>query len=98
MDNVSPEVRVVDHDQLSRYELLVDDQLAAVAIYQRQQEGIVFSYTELMSGFEGRHLGDRLAAGALDDIREQGLTVRKIHCPFIGTFIEDHPEYATLVA
>jgi len=90
-------VRVIDHDQLSRYELRVDGQLAAVAIYQRRRDEIAFSYAELMRGFEGRDLGEVLAAGALDDVRRLGIVVTA-SCPFIGSFIEDHPDYANLLA
>ncbi len=87
---------VVDDVSLSCYELHVDAELAAAASYRREPGRIVFTYTELMPGFEGRGLGQRLASGALDDAREQGLTV-VARCPFISTFIEDHPEYADLL-
>ncbi len=89
-----PNLRVIDHDQMNRYELRVDGRLAAVAIYRREDDRIAFTYTELMRGFEGRRLGDVLAACALEDVRRRGAQLGDVSCPFIGAFIEDHPEYA----
>jgi hypothetical protein len=42
-------------------------------------------------------VGGRLVAGALDDVRERGLTVT-VYCRFANAYIQRHPEYADLVA
>jgi predicted GNAT family acetyltransferase len=45
---------------------------------------------------EGRGLGSRLVAGALDDIRARGLRAVPL-CPFAAAYARRHPEYADLV-
>jgi predicted GNAT family acetyltransferase len=90
------EITVSDNADLHRYELLVGGQLAALASYVREPGSIVFIYTELMAGFEGRGLGQRLAHGALSEIRDQRLIVTP-RCAFMSTYIEDHREFAELL-
>jgi uncharacterized protein len=88
---------VVHIPEASRYELRIGDQLAGVAAYRRRNGRIAFTHTEVDESLEGRGFGSRLAAGALDDAREQGLDVVPL-CPFISYVIERHPEYRDLVA
>jgi uncharacterized protein len=89
-------ITIADDPSVNRYELLVDGELAATATYLLVPGRIVFSYTELMPGFEGRGLGQQLASAVLDDVRKRGLAV-VARCPFFSTFIEDHPGYRDLV-
>jgi predicted GNAT family acetyltransferase len=91
-------VRVVDNPAGSRYEVYVDgDLLAGFAQYERDGERIMFFHTEVDPSFEGRGLGSRLAAGALDDARARGLRLSS-RCPFISRFLSEHREYDDLVA
>src|SRR5439155_23952305 len=46
--------------------------------------------------FEGRGLGTRLIAGALDDIRARGLELIPT-CPFVRAYLRRHPEQRDLV-
>jgi predicted GNAT family acetyltransferase len=46
---------------------------------------------------EGKGVGSQLVEGALEDIRGRGLSVTVV-CPFIGTYLRRHPEYADVVA
>jgi predicted GNAT family acetyltransferase len=89
-------ISVADDPSADRYELLIDGELAATANYRLTSGKIVFLYTELMAGFEGRGLGQQLASAVLDDVRTRGLVV-VARCPFFSTFIEDHPDYGDLV-
>ena len=90
------QVRIVDRPEARRYEALVDDRLAGYAEYQKLPGRIVFIHTEVAAEFEGRGVGSRLAAGALDDVRARGLGVTA-KCPFIAAYIRRHPEYADLL-
>jgi predicted GNAT family acetyltransferase len=92
-----PPVLVADNPGASRYEIRVGDQLAGFADYQIKPGGIVITHTETDPTFKGRGLGTRLAAGALDDLRRRHLTVTP-RCPFMAKFIDEHPDYADLVA
>jgi uncharacterized protein len=89
-------ITVADDVRSNRYELRVNGELAAAATYQLVPGRIVFRYTELMPGFEGQRLGGQLAGLALADIRRRGLRVVP-RCPFIATYIEDHPDYRDLL-
>lgn len=91
------DVQVADNHERRRYEALVDGEVAG-ASYYRDGDGVrVLTHTEVADEFEGRGVGSRLIAGALDDIRTRGLRVRPL-CPFAAAYVERHPEYADLVA
>jgi predicted GNAT family acetyltransferase len=89
---------VRDHKPASRYEIIIDRQLAGVAVYERRPGRIVFVHTEISPEFKGRGLADRLATWALDDVRTRGEEKVIARCPFIAGFIGRHPEYADLLA
>ncbi len=88
--------RVVDNPEHSRFEVYTDDEvLAGFAAYQRDAEKVIFTHTEIDPAYEGRGLGSRLAAGALDEVR--GWQVRVVaRCPFIAGYLSRHEEYADL--
>ena len=54
-------------------------------------------HTEVDEALEGRGLGSRLVATALEDARREGLEVVPL-CPFVAAFIDRHPEYQDVVA
>jgi predicted GNAT family acetyltransferase/glutaredoxin len=91
------EVEVVDVPEANRYELRLDGRLVGLAAYHRRGDRIAFTHTEVDGSWEGRGLGGRLAATALDDAASKGLEVVPL-CPFIAHYIERHPGYETLVA
>ena len=87
---------VKNNPGLHQYELIIDGRVAAIASYVPEPGGIIFVFTELMAGFEGRGLGNLLAAGALSDARTRDLIVTP-RCPFFSTYIEDHPGFADVL-
>jgi predicted GNAT family acetyltransferase len=89
-------VSVVDNPAELRYELEVDGRLAGILRYRVEPGLVVLVHTDVHPAFEGRGLGGRLVAGALEDIRARGLRVAP-HCPFAAEYIRRHPEYADLV-
>lgn len=91
-----PEIAIADNGAERRYEIRVGGELAGFTEYEPRPGGIAFVHTEVDDRFEGRGLGSRLIAFALDDVRRQGLAVTPI-CPFVKGYIERHPEYADLV-
>jgi hypothetical protein len=91
------EPTVVDVPEASRYELLADGRMIGEAAYHRRGDRIAFTHTEVDESLEGRGLGSRLAATALEDARRQGLEVVPL-CPFIARFIDRHPEFQDVVA
>jgi predicted GNAT family acetyltransferase len=89
-------IAVQDNPGESRYELLLDEDVVGEILYRAAPDHVVLLHTEVLPAVEGKGLGARLVAGALDDIRARGLHVIPI-CPFAGAYIRRHPEYADLV-
>jgi predicted GNAT family acetyltransferase len=90
------EPRVVHVPELRRFEVFVGDTRAGLAAYRDEPGRRVFTHTEVDPAFEGRGLGGRLVAFALDATRAQGLSVAPL-CPFVAAYIARHPEYGELV-
>jgi predicted GNAT family acetyltransferase len=87
---------VVDNPVELRYELRVGGEPAGLIRYRTEPGVVVLVHTEVFPSAEGRGLGSRLVAGALDDIRARGLRVAPL-CPFAAAYVRRHPEYADLV-
>ena len=51
----------------------------------------------MLPAHEGKGLGSRLIAFALDEVRRQGLQAIPV-CPFVAAYIRKHPQYLDLVA
>jgi hypothetical protein len=90
------EVTVVDEPENGRFVAVVDGQPAGVAEYRLDGDRIVFTHTQIGDEYEGRGVGSRLVAGALDDVRRRGLRI-VARCPFVAGYLERHPEYADLL-
>jgi predicted GNAT family acetyltransferase len=78
-----------------RFELDADGH-TAVAYYSLAPGVITFTHTEVPPALGGRGIGSKLARGALDHARAQGLKV-VAECPFIAGTIAKHPEYGDLL-
>lgn len=90
------EPKVVDNPEASRFEVLVDGEVAGFAEYRRTKAATAFTHTVIDPAFEGRGLGSVLARAALDATREAGSPVLPF-CPFIRGYIQRHPDYLDLV-
>jgi uncharacterized protein len=81
----------------SRYELVVEGVLVAVAEYRVAGNTVVLPHTEVIRQRRGQNLAARLVRAALDDLRAQGKRVVPA-CWYVREFIEDNQDYADLVA
>jgi NAD+ kinase len=90
------QVSIVDNLEASRYEVLLDGEVAGFLEYRRGPGHIDFQHTEIGAGYDGRGLASRLATSALDDARARGIRVT-VSCPFMTGYVERHPEYAGLI-
>ena len=90
------EPHIVHEPERRRFEIFVDDTRVGHASYRDEPGRRVFTHTEIDPAFEGRGLGGRLAAFALDETRAENLRVVPV-CSFIAGYIERHPEYRELV-
>ena len=89
------EVRRNDAD--SRYELLVDGQVAGIADFHLNGEAVVLPHTEIDPRRRGQGLGAILVQGVLDDVRSAGRTVVP-SCWYVAQYIDEHPEQRDLLA
>lgn len=89
------DVRVVDDPVGQRYEARIGDRVVGYTEYRRVRGRLIFVHTVVDPAVEGRGIGGRLAAGALDDVRAKGLTFG-VKCPFIASYVKRHPEYDDL--
>jgi uncharacterized protein len=91
------EPRVADNPRASRYELWLGTTRAGLIEYQSEPGMVFLVHTEVDPAFEGQGLGERLVAGALEDIRARGLKLVPL-CPFVRAYLRRHPDQADLVA
>ena len=97
MTDVADGLSIADKPDRRRYEAVLDGRVVGFSGYALAGDVITFLHTEVDPTVEGRGVGSRLAAGALDDVRRRGLRV-VAKCPFIATYIKRHREYADLLA
>lgn len=80
-----------------RYELLSDSgELFGLIDYRITDSVIDLFHAETNPAHGGQGYGSLMVAGALDDIRTEGLTVRPT-CPFVADFVDKHSEYGDLL-
>lgn len=90
------EVRHVPEDQ--RYEVWAAGERAGFVTYETAEDRIVLAHTEIADRFEGQGVGSALVRGTLDDVRRGGRHQVVAQCPFVGGWIEQHPDYQDLLA
>ena len=90
-------MNLVHNETQSRYELHLDGRMVGQAQYRREGDRIVFTHTEIAPEHEGKGLGSKLAAHALDDVKARGWkAVPK--CSFIARYAARHEQaYAGVV-
>jgi uncharacterized protein len=91
------ELVVEDNQEEHRYEARLGSEVAGFIAYRLEPGRITLIHTEVELAFEGKGIGSRLIAGALDDIRRRGLVVVPV-CRFVHGYLERHPDYADLLA
>jgi len=97
MTDLAGELLVFDNPESHRYEAVLDGTVVGISQYSLTDDVITFLHTEVDPSAEGKGIGSRLAAGALDDVRRRGLRV-VARCPFIAAYIRRHVDYADLLA
>lgn len=91
------DTQVTNNVERSRFEIhAADGRLAGFAEYVDRGHLREFTHTVVRDEFEGQGIGSKIARGALDETRSDGLKVIAT-CPFIKGWISKHPDYEDLV-
>jgi len=85
------------HDQLSRYEARRGTDLVTVVDFTLRGNVHVVTHTETDPQWRGNGYAGQTTQVMLDDIRAMGGKVQPV-CPFVVTFVDEHPEYRDLLA
>ncbi len=89
-------LNVTRNELKRRFEVEVGGQTAFLN-YRVDSGAMTLTHTEVPSRLEGRGLGTELARTALQYASQSGLKVHP-QCPFVASYIQNHPEYQNLVA
>jgi predicted GNAT family acetyltransferase len=90
------DLEVTDNPDKARFEILADGELAGFVLYYLRGNEIAFTHTETDDRFRGHGLASHLVQASLDAARVRHLAVLP-YCPFVRSWMEEHPEYADLV-
>jgi hypothetical protein len=84
-----------DNSKLHRFELDAEGR-TAVCYYKLAPGVITFTHTEVPQEISGHGIGSKLARGALQAARAQGLKV-VANCSFVRAYIAKNPEFGDLL-
>ena len=80
----------------SRYALLQDGEVIGVAEYELRDDAIVFTHTEVDEAKREKGMASTLVQTALDDVRENSDRRVIASCPYVRSWLSEHPDYANL--
>jgi uncharacterized protein len=86
---------VMNDQERKRFEITADGHTGFLAYSMDGADRINLRHTEVPPELEGRGFGGKLAKAALEYARSAGLRVT-VTCPFVGSYVQRHPEYADL--
>jgi predicted GNAT family acetyltransferase len=87
--------QVVD-DATSRFLVEADGHVAEL-VYELDGDRLLLIHTGVPRALEGRGIGGKLVAAAVDEAKRRGLTVVPL-CPFAQDWLRRHPDVAATVA
>jgi predicted GNAT family acetyltransferase len=89
---------VIQNQELERFELVEDGDIAGYSEYRIVSNEIVFTHTEILSPEREKGLGGRLVREALDQVREHTDYRVVAQCPFVAHWLSKHPDYQDLLS
>jgi predicted GNAT family acetyltransferase len=84
-------ISIVKNEELSRFEIYSDGELAGFADFKIENQMISYTHTEIDPRFGGQGLGSQLIKEALDEAFEQNLEVAP-YCSFVSAYIKKNSE------
>jgi uncharacterized protein len=80
----------------SRYALLQNGEVIGVAEYRLHDDAIVFTHTEVDPAKREKGMASTLVQTALDDVRDNSERRVIATCPYVTSWLSEHPDYADL--
>ena len=84
-------ISIVKNEELNRFEIYFDGELAGFAEFKIANQKISYTHTEIDPRFGGKGLGSQLIKEALDEALEQNLEVAP-YCSFVSAYIKKNSE------
>jgi predicted GNAT family acetyltransferase len=84
-------ISILKNDELNRFEIYSDGELAGFAEFKIENQIISYTHTEIDTKFGGQGLGGQLIKVALSEALEQDLQVAP-YCSFVSAFIKKNGE------
>ncbi len=98
MSDDSPDQLDLQHDESgNRYVLRSSGETVGLTDYRQDGDVLDLLHTEVMPAGRGKGIGSVLVRQVLDDVRAHGHQIVP-SCPFVRRFVEEHADYADLVA
>ena len=88
--------KIFNNRDMSRYELRIDGEAAAVAYYGVEDGRVVLRHTEVPFEYSGQGYGKRLAHAVFEQLRAEGKRVI-VWCPFMASYAARNPQYAAML-
>lgn len=88
---------VWDNRGAQRFEIARDGEVQGFIDYEQRSNAVALVHTEVSADERGSGVGQRLVLGALSQIQAQGTHVIP-ECPYVDHVMQEHPEYADLLA
>ena len=90
------DLQVADNPAQAQFEIRTDGELAGFVQYRLRDGVIAFLHAETDPRFRSHGVAGTLIQSSLDSARERHLAVLP-YCPFVRSWITEHPDYADLV-
>jgi uncharacterized protein len=90
------ELQVVDNPDMQRFEIRADGEIVGFIDYRLRDGKMALLHTQTENRFRHQGVGGHLVQSSLDFARQRHLAVLP-YCPFVQSWIADHPAYADLV-
>lgn len=90
------DVKVQQDEEKRKFYADVDGQEAVIE-YAKMDDVYNLAHTYVPEELRGQGVAEKLAKGALDEIKRQGARFLP-SCPYIQSFLKKHPEYQEGVA
>ncbi len=89
-------MRVIDNKEMNRFETEIDGHKAIVE-YTVKPGILSLNHTEVPKALSGQGIASEMVEKVLLEIELRGLKIIPV-CPFVRKYIEDHPEWKSIVA